>query len=242
MVRVLVVEDERELAASLSRGFIAEGYVVDAAHDGLTGYHLARLHSYDAIVLDLMLPELNGYQVCRRLRTDGIETPILMLTAKDGEYDEAEALDTGADDYVTKPFSYVVLAARLRALIRRGGLLREPVVRIGDLVVDLAARRCRRGSTEIALTAKEFAVLACMARRPGEVLGKIEILEHVWDSAFDGDVNIIEVYIRALRRKIDIPFGLSSIQTVRGVGYRLVAAHEEKTMAPPKVSASQSCP
>lgn len=217
-MRLLVVEDERELAESLRRGLIAEGYSVDVAHDGSFGLELAMTESYQAVILDLMLPGMNGFQVCARLREAGVGTPVLVLTAKDGEYDEAEALDTGADDYLTKPFSYVVLLARVRALLRRGGEPRPAVLRVGDLVVDQARRRCSRGATPIPLTAKQFAVLACLARRAGEVVSKGEILDEVWDAAYDGDLNIIEVYIRALRRGI----GTRSIETVRGVGYRLV--------------------
>jgi DNA-binding response OmpR family regulator len=221
-VAVLVIEDDRELAESLRRGLIAEGYTVEVAHAGDRGLELGRSHPYQAIVLDLMLPGLNGYRVCAALRRERVTTPVLVLTAKDGEYDEADALDLGADDYLTKPFSYVVLVARLRALIRRGGTGRPVVLRVGDLVVDPAERRCQRGAVEIPLTAKEFAVLACLGRRPGEVVSKIEIIDEVWDTAFDGDVNIVEVYVRTLRRKIDLPFDRQSIETVRGAGYRLV--------------------
>jgi len=180
---------------------------------------------YQAVILDLMLPRLNGFQVCARLRESRVGTPVLVLTAKDGEYDEAEALDTGADDYLTKPFSYVVLLARVRALLRRGGEPRPTVLKIGDLVVDQAQRRCSRGTTPITLTAKQFSVLACLARRANAVVSKAEILDEVWDAAYDGDLNIIEVYIRALRRSIDVPFAVQSIETVRGVGYRLVDGH-----------------
>jgi len=223
-VRLLIVEDERELAESLRRGLTAEGYTVDVAHDGNTGLELAASEGYQAVILDLMLPRLNGYQVCARLRERGVNTPVLVLTAKDGEYDEAEALDTGADDYLTKPFSYVVLLARVRALLRRGGERRPALLRVGDLVVDQARRVCSRGSTPITLTAKQFSVLACLARRANTVVSKAEILDEVWDAAYDGDLNIVEVYIRALRRSIDVPFGLLSIETIRGAGYRLVDA------------------
>ena len=221
-MRILVVEDERELAASLQDGLRAEGYAVDVAHDGRHGYALARLHPYHAVILDIMLPGMNGYQLCARLRREQLTVPVLMLTAKDGEYDEAEALDTGADDYLAKPFSYLVLLARLRALIRRGGGVRPLVLRVGDLTVDQAQRRCRRGGVEIPLTTKQFAVLACLARRAGEVVSKADIIDEVWDMAYDGDVNIVEVYVRALRRAIDVPFGTHTITTVRGAGYLLI--------------------
>ncbi|MFE5208457.1 response regulator [Streptomyces sp. NPDC056600] len=220
-MRLLIVEDERRLAAALRRGLAAEGFAVDVAHDGVEGLHLAQEHPYDLIVLDIMLPGMNGYRVCSALRASGDERPILMLTAKDGEYDEAEGLDTGADDYLTKPFSYVVLLARIRALLRRRTRGGVPVLRIGDLEVDPGAQRVRRGEQEIALTAREFAVLEQLALRAGEVVSKSEILEHVWDFAYDGDPNIVEVYVSTLRRKIDAPFGVRSIITVRGAGYRL---------------------
>ncbi|MFJ1744968.1 response regulator transcription factor [Streptomyces sp. NPDC088116] len=218
-MRLLIVEDEKRLAVSLAKGLTAEGFAVDVVHDGLEGLHRASEGVYDLVVLDIMLPGMNGYRVCATLRAAGHDVPILMLTAKDGEYDEAEGLDTGADDYLTKPFSYVVLVARVKALLRRRGSAgASPVLRIGALSVDTAARRVFRDDTEVALTAKEFAVLEQLAVRAGEVVGKPEILEHVWDFAYDGDPNIIEVYISTLRRKI----GAASIQTVRGAGYRLV--------------------
>jgi DNA-binding response OmpR family regulator len=219
-MRLLIVEDEKRLAVSLAGGLRAEGFAVDVVHDGLEGLHRASEGGYDLVVLDIMLPGMNGYRVCGALRAAGHDVPILMLTAKDGEYDEAEGLDTGADDYLTKPFSYVVLVARVRALLRRRGSAgASPVLRVGGLSVDTATRRVFRDETEVALTAKEFAVLEQLAVRAGEVVGKPEILEHVWDFAYDGDPNIIEVYISALRRKI----GAAAIQTVRGAGYRLVA-------------------
>lgn len=221
-MRLLVVEDEHLLAQTLLGGLTAEGYAVDLAADGREGLSLARRYPYAAIVLDVMLPGLNGYRVCGQLRKEGISTPVLVLTAKDGEYDEAEALDTGADDYLAKPFSYVVLLARLRALIRRGGSARGNVLRLGDLWVDVAARRCGREATEVPLTAKEFAVLECLARRPGEIVSKTEILDEVWDANFNGDVNNVEVYVSGLRRKLDRPFGRSTIHTMRGAGYRMV--------------------
>ncbi len=209
------------MAELLRRGLVGEGYAVDSAHDGVRGLELALENDYDALVLDVMLPRLNGFRLCGRLREAGMWTPVLMLTAKDGEYDQAEGLDTGADDYVTKPFSFVALAARLRALIRRGRPERPAVLRVSDLEIDPAAHRCRRGSTEVALTAREFAVLEYLARRCGETVSKSEVLEHVWDDRFDGDVNIVEVYISALRRKLDAPFQRHTIRTVRGAGYRL---------------------
>ncbi|WP_327250436.1 response regulator transcription factor [Streptomyces sp. NBC_01244] len=222
-MRVLVVEDEERLAASLKRGLEAAGYAVDVAHDGRTGLSMAGSHAYSAVILDIMLPGLNGYRVCARLRTDGVDTPILMLTAKNGEYDEAEALDTGADDYLAKPFSYVVLEARLRALLRRAGPRVRTRLRLGDLWLDPAARTCGRAEHRITLTAKEFAVLECLARRAGEVVPKLDIVDEVWDVSFDGDINIVEVYVSSLRRKIDAPFQRAAIETVRGGGYRLAA-------------------
>ncbi|MFF3670435.1 response regulator transcription factor [Microtetraspora malaysiensis] len=220
-MRVLLVEDERRLAELVKSGLAGEGFAVDIALDGAEGLWLATENTYDAIVLDVMLPRMNGYAVCRRLREAGNWTPIMMLTAKDGEYDEAEALDTGADDFLSKPFSYVVLLARMRALVRRGGRERPVALTVGDLVIDPAGMKCRRGSTEIALTPKEFAVLHGLARRAGEVVPKAELLEQAWDFAYTGDPSIVEVYISSLRRKIDAPFGRSSLVTVRGAGYRL---------------------
>ena len=222
-MRVLVVEDETTLAEGLRRGLEAEGFAADVAHDGVDGLHMARERPYDAIVLDIMLPGMNGYRVCAALREAGVWTPILMLTAKDGEYDEAEALDTGADDYVTKPFSYVALVARLRALIRRGAAERPSVLEAGDLRFDPGARRAWRGETEVRLTAREASLLEFLLRHSGEVVSKSEILEHVWDDRFEGDLNIVEVYMRHLRNKLDRPFGRSSIETLRGAGYRLAA-------------------
>lgn len=223
-VRVLLVEDEQRLADLVKGGLAGEGFAVDVAYDGRDGLWMASENAYDVIVLDVMLPRLNGYTVCSRLREAGNWTPIMMLTAKDGIYDEAEALDTGADDYLAKPFSYVVLLARLRALVRRGGHERPVTITVGDLVVDPAGLRCRRGETQIALTPKEFAVLHGLARRAGEVVSKSELLAQAWDFSYDGDPNIVEVYISALRRKIDQPFGRTTLVTVRGAGYRLEAA------------------
>ena len=218
-MRLLIVEDEKRLATSLAKGLTAEGFAVDVVHDGLEGLHLAGQGVYDLVVLDIMLPGMNGYRICAALRAAGPETPILMLTAKDGEYDEAEGLDTGADDYLTKPFSYVVLVARVRALLRRRGGSASPVLTAGTLRMDTAARRVHRGEDEVTLTTKEFAVLEQLVRRAGEVVSKADILEHVWDFAYDGDPNIVEVYISTLRRKL----GAAAIRTVRGAGYRLEA-------------------
>lgn len=221
MVRVLVVDDEEALASSVKRGLEADGFVVDVALDGAEGLWMARENPYDAMVLDIMLPGINGFRLCSILRGEANWTPILMLTAKDGELDEAEALDTGADDYLTKPFSHVVLVARLRALLRRGRPERPAVLTVGDLTMDLATKRLQRGTVRIMLTARELAVLEYLMRRVGEVVAKTEIIDHVWGDDYMGDVNIVEVYIRYLRRKIDVPFGKSSIETVRGHGYRL---------------------
>jgi len=220
---VLLVEDEERLADVIKGGLAGEGFAVDVAHDGRDGLWLATENTYDVIILDVMLPRMNGYAVCSRLREAGDWTPIMMLTAKDGVYDEAEALDNGADDYLSKPFSYVVLLARLRALVRRGGRERPVCITVGDLVIDPAGLRCRRGDTEIALTPKEFAVLHALARRAGEVVSKSDLLAQAWDFSYDGDPNIVEVYISALRRKIDVPFGRTTLITVRGAGYRLEA-------------------
>ena len=220
-MRVLVVEDEKRLAAGLKKGLEAEGFAADVALSGTDGLWMARENPYDAIVLDILLPGMNGYQVCSTLREEGVWTPILMLTAKDGEYDEAEALDTGADDYVTKPFSFVVLVARIRALLRRGASERPAVLEAGDLRFDPATRRAWRGDVEVDLTARESALLEFLLRRKGDVVSKREILDHVWDYTFDGDPNIVEVYVGHLRNKLDRPFGRATLETIRGVGYRL---------------------
>ncbi|MBP2472771.1 DNA-binding response OmpR family regulator [Crossiella equi] len=228
-MRVLVVEDDLRLAELVRRGLVAEGFAVEVAHDGALGLSLARTRPYDAIVLDVMLPGLNGYKVCAGLRAAEVWTPILMLTAKDGEYDEAEGLDTGADDYLTKPFSYVVLVARLRALIRRsgGGGQRPAVLTAGDLALDPVSRRVHRGREEIRLTTKEYQVLECLLRRRDEVVTREEVLGHVWVTEEQPAHNLVEVYVSSLRRKIDAPFGRRSIQTVRAVGYRLCADEGE---------------
>jgi DNA-binding response OmpR family regulator len=220
-MRVLVVEDEKRLAVGLKKGLEAEGFATDVALTGSDGLWMAREHPYGVIVLDIMLPGLNGYKVCATLREEGIWTPILMLTAKDGEFDEAEALDTGADDYLTKPFSYVVLLARLRALIRRGARERPAVLEAGDLRFDPGSRKAWRADVEVDLTAREVALLEFLLRRKGDVLAKRDILEHVWNYDFEGDPNIVEVYVRHLRNKLDRPFGRAALETVRGAGYRL---------------------
>ena len=223
-MRVLVVEDEERLARSLERGLEADGFAVDVALNGTDGLWMAKENPYDAIVLDIMLPGINGYRICSTLREAGDWTPILMLTAKDGELDESEALDLGADDYLTKPFHHVVLVARLRALMRRGAPERPATLAAGDLRLDPAAHRAWRGDKQLDLTAREVSVLEYFLRHAGEVVSKREILEHVWDDDFEGDPNIVEVYVHYLRKKIDIPFGRSSIETVRGAGYRLAAS------------------
>ena len=220
-MRILVVEDDKHVARAVKRGLEAEGFAVDVAFDGTDGRWLASENTYDAMVLDIMLPGTNGYDLCAELRRAGDWTPILMLTAKDGEQDEARALDTGADDFLAKPFSYVVLRTRLRALLRRGGHERPSMLTSGDLVLDPAAHRVWRADTVVELTPRQFALLEFLMRRAGEVLSKAEILEHVWDFAFEGDPNIVEVYVRQLRQRIDHPFERASLQTVRLVGYRL---------------------
>lgn len=220
-MRILVVEDEKRLASSLRAGFEAEGFAVDTAYDGPEGLWYAREHAYDAILLDIMLPGLNGYKVCETLRAEENWTPILMLTAKDGDWDQVEALDTGADDYVTKPFSFQVLLARVRSLMRRGGPERPTVLVVGDLALDPASHVVTRAGTEISLTSRELSLLEFLMRRRGEVVTKAEILGNVWDYAFEGDPNIVEVYVGRLRRKVDRPFGRADIETLRGSGYRL---------------------
>jgi two-component system, OmpR family, response regulator len=223
LMRILVVEDEPQLAEGLRVGLVADGFAVDVAATGTDGLWLAREEPFDAVVLDVMLPGVNGYRVCQLLRAEGIWTPILMLTAKAGEWDEVEGLDTGADDYLTKPFSHAVLVARLRALLRRGAAERPAALSAGDLRLDPASRRAWRGDVELALTSRELSLLEFMLRRRGEVLSKREVLAHVWDFDFDGDPNIVEVYVRHLRDKLDRPFGRAAIETLRGAGYRLAA-------------------
>jgi two-component system, OmpR family, response regulator len=220
-MRLLVVEDEARLATALQRGLQAEGFAVDVAADGPSGLELARHGGYDAMVLDVMLPHLPGDELCAQLREAGNWTPILMLTARAAAEEEARALDAGADDFLAKPFSYVVLLARLRALLRRGTAERPAVLSVGDLRLDPATHQVSRGESAIALTPRQFALLEFLMRRSGEVVSKTTILEHVWDFAYDGDPNIVEVYVRQLRQRIDEPFGRQSLQTVRLVGYRL---------------------
>jgi two-component system, OmpR family, response regulator len=220
-MRVLVVEDELRMAGLIRRGLLAEGLAADVAASGEDALWMAGSCEYDAIVLDVMLPGINGFETCRRLRSDGVWAPVLMLTARDAVEDRVAGLDTGADDYLVKPFSFAELLARLRALARRGEPERPSVLGVGDLTLDPATREVRRGDEEISLSAKEFALLETFMRRPGEVLSRLHLLEHAWDLAYDARSNVVDVYIRHLRRKIDEPFGRRSLETVRGAGYRL---------------------
>jgi two-component system OmpR family response regulator len=220
-MRALVVEDESKMAALLRRGLQEEGFAVDVAATGEDGAWLGNENDYDVILLDAMLPDIDGFEVCRRLRAAGRWPPILMLTARDGVRDRVAGLDAGADDYLTKPFSFDELFARIRALLRRGPSERPTVLAAGDLVLDPATRGVTRGSDEIDLTPKEFAMLELFLRHAGEALTRTRILEHVWDFAYEGDSNVVDVYVRYLREKVDRPFGRRSIETVRGVGYRL---------------------
>ena len=222
-MRVLVVEDEPRLAETVRRGLTAEGIVVEIAGNGVDGLWMGTNAAYDVILLDIMLPRLNGYDVLKGLRARDVWTPVLMLTAKDGEYDQADAFDLGADDYLTKPFSFVVLVARLRALQRRGAPVRPAVLEAGDLSLDPGRRRVVRGGTELALTPREHGLLEFLLRNKGNVVTKSEILRGVWDAHYSGDDNVVEVYVGYLRRKIDTPFERRAIETVRGVGYRLAA-------------------
>ena len=220
-MRILIVDDDELLARSLARGLGAEGYAVDLAADGVDGLHLARENDYDAMILDLMLPALNGYAVCDELRAGGRDLPVLMLTAKDGTLDEAEGLDIGADDYLVKPFHYPVLLARLRALIRRGPARIPPVLTHGPLSIDPGRHRCTLSGVPLDLTPREFAVLRYLMTHPSATLSKQDLLEHVWGENDAADHNVVQVYVSALRRKIDPPGEDSLIETVRGVGYRL---------------------
>jgi DNA-binding response OmpR family regulator len=224
VVRVLVVEDEIHLAQAIEEGLRAEGLDVELSHDGLDGLWRARERAYGAIVLDILLPGMNGYKVCATLRQEGIWTPILMLTAKSGKYDEAEALDIGADDFLSKPFSFVVLVARLRALARRDAGPRPRELMAGNLALDPSQRTCRRGEVPIDLTRREYALLEALLRHADTGVTKVQLLREVWGEDFYGDANVVEVYVGYLRRKIDLPFGTRSLQTMRGIGgYRLVA-------------------
>jgi two-component system OmpR family response regulator len=223
-VRVLIVEDELKLASLVHRALSEEGHAADVARNGEDALWLAQAHPYDAIVLDVMLPQLSGFETCRRLRNAGVWSPVLMLTARDAVEDRVAGLDAGADDYLTKPFSFVELHARLRALARRGGVERPAELVVGDLRLDPAERRAWRADTEVALSPKEFALLETFMRRPGQVLSRLQLLEHAWDHAYDNRSNVVDVYVRYLREKIDRPFGSDSLETVRGVGYRLRAS------------------
>jgi DNA-binding response OmpR family regulator len=222
-VRVLVVEDEVSLAQAIARGLQAEGFTVDVEHDGESGLWRAQEHRYGAVVLDVLLPKMNGYRVCAAMRREQNWTPVLMLTAKNGEYDEAEALDNGADDFLSKPFSFVVLVARLRALARRGSTPRPPILRVGSLELDPATRECRRGDSNIELTPRQFSVLEVLMREAPNVVPKHDILDEIWGNDVDRDTNVVEVYVSALRRKVDQSFGTRTIQTVPRLGYRMVS-------------------
>ncbi|MEX0833011.1 MAG: response regulator transcription factor [Actinomycetota bacterium] len=220
-MRVLVVEDSVKMAGLLKRGLEEEGYAVDIAATGADAKWMAEEHPFDAIVLDVMLPDTDGFEVCRHIRRAGRWAPVMMLTARDGVEDRVQGLDVGADDYLTKPFAFIELAARLRALIRRGSGERPALLTVGELSLDPATRAVLRDGRQIDLTAKEFALLSFFMHHPGEVLSRIQLIEHVWDFAYDGGSNIVDVYVRYLREKIDRPFGRRSLQTVRGAGYRL---------------------
>jgi two-component system OmpR family response regulator len=220
-MRVLVVEDETKMAGLLKRGLEEEGYAVDVLRTGTGALWAGAENPYDAIVLDVMLPDLDGFEVCRQLRSAGHWAPVLMLTARSAVPDRVAGLDAGADDYLSKPFTFSELFARLRALVRRGAHARPAVLRTGDLALDPATRRVTRGAVVVELTAKELALLEFFMRRPGEVLTRSQIIEHVWDFGYDGDSNVVDVYVRYLREKIDRPFRRDTIETVRGSGYRL---------------------
>jgi two-component system OmpR family response regulator len=226
-MRVLVVEDEVKMAGLIRRGLVEDGHGADIASTGEDALWMAQAHPYDAIVLDVMLPRLTGFETCRQLRNEGVWAPVLMLTARDAVEDRVAGLDAGADDYLTKPFSFAELLARLRALARRGAVERPASLEVGDLRLDPASRRAWRGEEEIALSPKEFALLETFMRRPGQVLSRLQLLEHAWDFAYENRSNIIDVYVRYLREKIDRPFGRQSLETVRGAGYRL--REEEET-------------
>jgi two-component system OmpR family response regulator len=220
-MRVLIVEDEVKMAGLIRRGMRGEGIAADVTPRGEDALWMAEATGYDAIVLDIMLPGIDGLEVCRRLRGAGVWTPILLLTARDSVRDRVAGLDGGADDYLTKPFSFAELLARLRALVRRGAVERPVELRVGNLVLDPATKRVTRGKTEVSLSAKEFALLEIFMRRPGEVLSRYSLLEHAWDYDYENRSNVVDSYVRLLRRKIDQPFGTDTIETVRGSGYRL---------------------
>jgi two-component system OmpR family response regulator len=220
-MRVLIVEDELRMASLIRRGLAGEGLAADVAPNGAEGLALGLAHDYDAIVLDVMLPDIDGFELCRRLRAAGVWSPVLMLTARDSVEDRVAGLDSGADDYLVKPFAFAELLARLRALARRGDTERPAVLAVGDLRLDPATREVTRESEPISLSAKEFALLETFMRRPGEVLSRFHLLEHAWDFAYENRSNVVDVYVRRLRRKIDEPFGRASLETVRGAGYRL---------------------
>jgi two-component system, OmpR family, response regulator len=220
-MRVLIVEDELKMASLVRRGLTEEGHAADVATTGDEALWMAEAHPYDAIVLDVMLPGRNGFETCRALRKAGVWVPVLMLTARDAVEDRVAGLDAGADDYLTKPFSFAELLARLRALVRRGSAERPTVLTAGDLTLDPASRKAWRGKQEIHLSPKEFALLEVFMRRPGQALSRLQLLEHAWDFAYENRSNVIDVYVRYLREKVDRPFGASSLETVRGVGYRL---------------------
>ena len=220
-MRVLIVEDELRMASLIRRGLTNEGLAADVAGRGADALWMAEAHDYDAVLLDVMLPDIDGFEVCRRLRAGGVWAPVLMLTARDSVEDRVAGLDSGADDYLVKPFSFAELLARLRALARRGDGERPAVLVVDDLRLDPATRDVTRGSTPIQLTAKEFALLETFMGRAGEVLSRLHLLEHAWDFAYDNRSNIVDVYVRRLRRKIDEPFERHSLETVRGAGYRL---------------------
>ncbi|MCP9491078.1 MAG: response regulator transcription factor [Solirubrobacteraceae bacterium MAG38_C4-C5] len=220
-MRVLIVEDEVKMASLIRRGLRDDGMAADVAIRGKDALWMAGSTEYDVIVLDVMLPDMDGFEVCRRLREDGVWSPVLMLTARDAIDDRVRGLDTGADDYLTKPFSFAELAARLRALARRGPVERPTVLRLGDLHLDPSSKRVWRGETDISLSAKEFSLLETFMRRPGAVLDRFQLLEHAWDDEYENRSNVIDVYVRYLREKVDRPFGVESIETVRGAGYRM---------------------
>ncbi|HEY3018511.1 MAG TPA: response regulator transcription factor [Gaiellaceae bacterium] len=220
-MRILIVEDELKMAGLVRRGLVEEGHAADVAAKGEDAVWMAEAHPYDAIVLDVMLPGLSGFETCRRLRNAGVWTPVLMLTARDAVDDRVSGLDSGADDYLTKPFSFAELLARLRALVRRGAVERPTELVVDDLRLDPASRRVWRGDTEIQLSPKEFALLETFMRRPGQVLTRLQLIEHAWDFAYENRSNVVDVYVRYLREKVDRPFGRETIETVRGAGYRL---------------------